>query len=171
MLRFFGILTLLATLASSAWAGGFEIDQINPHNDSSVLKVDSAGNIVDPECRLMAEEIAQHIAQHRVSGPVRRSAIARHTEQCNKVRETQYKQMEEKKKKLSEDRAKENDAKAKDKETQHSACVEKCRETCAASCPPATITGGTAASGLVTANGACPVTCPPKDVCEKRCAK
>lgn len=173
MLRFLGLLALLAGLTGSALAGpsSIEIDSIKPPAEPRVLKVDSAGNIVDPECRLMANEIAQYIAQNRVSARVSRSAINRHTRDCNKLRETQYKQMEENRRKISEDRAREADEKAKDRESQHAACVEKCRDTCAAACPPATITGGTAASGVETATGACPVTCPSKEVCEKRCAK
>jgi len=173
MLRFVGFLALLVALAGPALAGpsSIEIDNIKPPAEPRVLKVDSSGNIVDPECRLMADEIARYVEQKRVSAPVSKSAINRHTQDCNKLRETQYKRMEENKKKISEDRAREESDKAKEKETQRSACVDKCRETCSATCPPATVTGGTAASGLVTADGACPVVCPPKDVCEKRCAK
>jgi hypothetical protein len=173
MRRIVGILALLATLTSPAWGGSssIEIDRIKPGGEQGALKVDSAGYIVDPDCRLMAEEIAQRIAQNRVSRPVAKGAIAHHTEECNKLRETQYKQMEENQKKISDDRAREAEDKARDKETQHATCIEKCRDDCSAKCPPATVTGGTAASGLVTADNPCPVTCPPKDVCEKRCAK
>jgi ribosomal protein S28E/S33 len=173
MRRFAGILALLAALTSPARGGSssIEIDRIKPGGEQGLLKVDSAGNVVDPECRLMASEIAQRISQNRVSGPVAKGAIARHTEECNKLRETQYKQMEENQRKMSEDRAREAEEKSKNKAADKSACIEKCRTTCAANCPPATITGGTAASGLITADSPCPVACPPKDVCEKRCAK
>jgi hypothetical protein len=173
MRRIVGILALLAAFTNPAWSGSssIEIDRIKPGGESGVLKVDSAGNIVDPDCRLMADEIAQRVAQNRVSNPVAKGAIAHHTEECNKLRETQYKQMEENQKKVSEDRAREAEEKTKDKEAQHTACLDKCRNDCAAKCPPALITGGTAASGLVTADSPCPVACPPKDVCEKRCAK
>jgi hypothetical protein len=173
MRRIAGIFVLLAALTSPAWGGSssIEIDRIKPGGESGVLKVDSAGNIVDPECRLMAAEIAQRIAQNRVSRPVAKGAIAHHTEECNKLRETQYKQMEENQRKISEDRAREAEEKTHDTETQHAACLDKCRNDCSAKCPPATITGGTAASGLITSDNPCPVTCPPKDACEKRCAK
>lgn len=173
MLRFIGIFTLLAALTGLALAqsSSIEIDRIKPQHEPSVLKVDSAGHIVDPDCRLMASEIAEFIAEKRVSAPVGKGAIARHTEECNKLRETQYKLMEENKKKISEDRVKEEAEKAKGKETQRSACIEKCRDSCSASCPPATITGGTAASGVTTSTGACPIVCPSREVCEKRCAK
>lgn len=183
MRRLVGIIALLAALTSPLWAeakqkprpqgssSSIEIDGVRGSRELDVLKVDAAGNIVDPDCRLMADEIAQHVAQNRVSAPVGKSAIAHHTEACNKLRETQYKQMEENQRRISADRERETEEKLKSKETAQSACVEKCRSTCAANCPPATITGGTAASGLITADSPCPVACPPKDVCEKRCAK
>jgi hypothetical protein len=173
MLRFIGIFTLFATLTGVVWAqsSSIEIDRIKPQRGQSILKVDSAGNVVDPDCRLMASEIAEYVAEKRVSAPIGKGAIAHHTEECNKLRETQYKLMEENKKKISEDRAREEGEKAKGKETQRSACIEKCRDSCAASCPPATITGGTAASGVTTDTGACPIVCPSREVCEKRCAK
>lgn len=173
MRRIFAIFALFTALTSPAWGGAssIEIDRIKPGGESGLLKVDSAGHVVDPDCRLMADEISQRIAQNRVSRPVAKGAVAHHTEECNKLRETQYKQMEENQKKISEDRAREADEKARDHETQHAACLDKCRNDCSAKCPPATVTGGTAASGLITADSPCPVACPPKDVCEKRCAK
>jgi hypothetical protein len=186
MRRLVGLVVLIAALSAPTLAEAarrskarspsqgssfVEIDRVTRASELGRLTVDSAGDIVDPDCRLMADEIAQRIAQKRVSAPVAKNAIAHHINACNTLRETQYKEMEENQRRISADRAREDEEKAKDRETKRSACVETCRTACAANCPPAIITGGTAASGLITSDGACPVTCPPPDVCEKRCAR
>jgi hypothetical protein len=78
--------------------------------DKTMIKVDQAGDIIDPACTYVAKELVDFAARQQTSPPITNAAINRHTDRCNKVREQQYRDMGRQLERINRERRDEEDA-------------------------------------------------------------